>query len=349
MIDFNVNRSTFVIAEIGANHNGDMEIARKMIDSAKSCGADAVKFQSWDTTLFSKQVYDENKFLEDDYRDRNDYTLREIMEEFMMSYDQFAELKAYCDQNDIVFSSTPFSVREITDLVKLGVEYLKIASMDLTNPELLEAAGGTGLPILLSTGFGTLDEIERAVRIVEDNGGDKIVLLHCVSLYPPDDSEVNLNNMDMLRSAFGYPVGFSDHTLGTEISIASIAKGAIVLEKHFTTDKTMFGWDHHMSADPLEMTQICNAARRIDKALGSTRRVVGAGEREKRDAYRRSVVAARTLKKGEVITRDAIAFRRPGTGISPMDYERVVGMTAAHDISDDMIITDDDLVKPAAV
>ena len=343
---FELSDKTFIIAEIGANHNGDVNLARKMIDSAKACGADAVKFQSWDTTLFSEQVYQDNRFLDDDYADRNDYTLRQVMEAYMLAYDQLAELKAYCDEQDITFSSTPFSVREVEDLVKLDVDYIKIASMDLVNPELLEAAADTKLPIVLSTGFGTLDEIEQAVRILEDNGNQNIVMLHCVSLYPPQDDEVNLNNMDMLQTAFGYPVGFSDHTLGTEISIAAIAKGARVLEKHFTTDKTMEGWDHKISADPPELKTICDAAARISVALGSSRRRLCTREMERRDAYRRSIVAARDIPRGEAITRQDLTFRRPGTGMSPMDFNLVVGMIAARDIAYDMIITEDDLAKP---
>lgn len=344
---FEPGQRTYVIAEIGANHNGDMETARRLIDSAKACGADAVKFQSWDTTLFSRQVYEENRFLEDDYRNRNDYSLKEIMEEFSLNFEQMTELKEYSLQSGIHYSTTPFSVRELEELIRLGAPYIKIASMDLVNPEILEAAGGAKLPVLLSTGFGTLDEIEQAVRIIEDGGNRDIVILHCLGLYPPDDSEINLNNMSMLREAFGYPVGFSDHTLGAEVSIAAIAKGAVVLEKHFTLDKQMFGWDHAISADPPEMAQICSAAGRIHEALGSARRVVGKRELERRNSYRRSIVSARFIPKGEVLTREDIAFRRPGTGINPMQFRSILGMTAAVDIPDDTVIDPDQLSTPS--
>jgi len=342
---FESGRPTYVIAEIGANHNGDIALAHKLIDTAKACGADAVKFQSWDTTIFSKTVYEKNHFLGDDYRGRSDYTLREIVEEFALSADEMRILRDYCGKIGIDFSSTPFSEPQLDELLALNPPYIKIASMDLTNPRLLKAAGRSGRTVVLSTGFGTLDEIDRAVRMVETTGNRDIVILHCVALYPPDDGEVNLNNMEMLRSAFGYPVGFSDHTLGVEVSLAAIAKDAVILEKHFTLDKTMFGWDHHMSVDPTELAAICRGRDRIHAALGSARRTVGNRELERRDEYRRSIVAARDIKVGQLITEDAIDFRRPGTGISPDMARFIVGMVAVRDIAVDRLISFDDLEK----
>lgn len=340
---FRAGQRTYVIAEIGANHNGEMALARKLIDAAKASGADAVKFQSWDTTLFSREVYDQNYFLQDDYRDRDDYTLKEIVEAFAVDEDQLAELSGYCREVGIDFSSTPFTVPQLEYLAGLGVPYIKIASMDLNNPRLLRAAGRTDLPVLLSTGFGTLAEIERAVRLIEGEGNRRIVILHCISLYPPADEEVNLANMDMLAGAFGYPVGFSDHTLGAEISLAAIARGAVVLEKHFTLDKEMFGWDHKISADPSELEVICRGARRIHAALGSPVRTVGENERAQRDEYRRSIVSARAIKAGEMLREEDLDFRRPGTGIDPMEWGRVAGMVAARDIPEDTVIRMADL------
>jgi N-acetylneuraminate synthase len=200
---------------------------------------------------------------------------------------------------------------------------------------------------VLSTGFGTLAEIDRAVRIVEGDSNRDIVLLHCIALYPPADDEVNLDNMDMLRAAFGYPVGFSDHTAGAEVSLAAMAKRAVVLEKHFTLDKTMFGWDHHMSVDPDELRAICRGRDRIHAALGTMRRVVGARELARRDEYRRSIVAARDIRAGETITEDAIDFRRPGTGLDPFMADIVVGMVATRTIAEDTLISLDDLAQGA--
>lgn len=335
---FAPGRPTYVIAEIGANHNGDIDLARKMIDVAKSCGADAVKFQSWDTTIFSKTVYEKNYFLGDDYRNRKDYTLKEIVEEFALSFEQMRDLGVYCRRVGIDFASTPFNLRQLDELVSLQPPFVKIASMDLTNPRLLRAAGQTGLPVLLSTGFGELDEIDRAVRLIEAEGNRDITILHCVSLYPPADEEVNLNNMDMLRTTFGYPVGFSDHTIGAEISFAAMAKGAVVLEKHFTLDKNMFGWDHKMSADADELAAICRGRDRIHAALGSSRRVIGDRERGRRDEYRRSIVSAREIKAGEVISEDAIDFRRPGTGLSPDLADMIVGAVSLRDLPADSLL-----------
>jgi N-acetylneuraminate synthase len=337
-------QSTYVIAEIGANHNGDLVLARKMIDTAKACGADAVKFQSWDTTIFSKIVYDKNYFLGDDYRNRKDYTLREIVEEFALSAEDMHELRDHCRQVGIGFASTPFNERQLDELIALDPPFIKVASMDLTNPRLLQAAGRSGRTIVLSTGFGNIDEIDRAIRTIEATGNRNIVILHCVALYPPEDAEVNLNNMEMLRTAFGYPVGFSDHTLGIEISLAAIAQGAVMLEKHFTLDKTMFGWDHQMSADPAELAAICRGRDRIHAALGSHRRTIGPRELARRDEYRRSIVAACNIQAGQEITDAVIDFRRPGTGIAPAMADFIVGMVAVRDIAADTLISLDDLI-----
>lgn len=336
---FDPNGPTYVIAEIGANHNGDLDLARQHVDAAKAAGCDAVKFQSWDTTLFSKEVYEKNFFLGDDYRDRKDFTLKEIMAKFALSKSALSELNQYCKSKGIAFSSTPFSVEQLHELVEFDPPYIKIASMDLNNPRLLKAAGETKRTIVLSTGFGTLAEIDRALGWIEATGNSQIVLLHCVSLYPPADNEVNLDNMDMLRTTFGYPVGFSDHTLGAEIAIASIAKRAVVLEKHFTLDKSMFGWDHHMSADPTEMQVIMRGRDRIHAALGTMRRRPPVRELERRAEYRRSIVSVRDIPEGKVISADDLDLRRPGTGIDPSLIELVIGARALRSIPADTRIS----------
>ncbi|MDP6390070.1 MAG: N-acetylneuraminate synthase family protein, partial [Alphaproteobacteria bacterium] len=313
---FEAGQRTYVIAEIGANHNGDMDLARRMIDRANDIGCDCVKFQSWNSDIFAKEVYDQNYFLTDDYRDRDDYSLKEIVDEYAVSADQLGELKAYCDEVGIDFASTPFERVQIDDLVRLDAPFIKIASMDLNNDHLLGHAAATGKTILLSTGFGSLAEIEHAVKTIEAAGNRNIVLLHCVSLYPPRDDQVNLNNMDMLGEAFGYPVGYSDHTIGVEVSLAAIAKGAVALEKHYTLDKEMTGWDHAISADPDELAAIVRGAERIHAALGSRRREPPEDDAQKA-AYRRSIVSARDIKAGEKIDEAALTFRRPGAGIEP--------------------------------
>jgi len=345
-MQFKDGQKTYVIAEIGANHNGDMELAREMIDRAKALGSDCVKFQSWDTSIFSKKVYQDNFFLNDDYRRRNDYTLEEIVKEFALSPEELAELKAYCDTKEIQFTSTPFEHSQVDDLVGLDVPFLKIASMDLNNDHLLRHAAATGKPILLSTGFGTMAEIDHAIGTIEKCGNKEIVILHCVSIYPPRDDQVNLNNIETLRAAFGYPVGFSDHTIGIDISLAAMAKGAVVLEKHYTLDKTMIGWDHKISADPDELGAIVTAAGRIHEALGSTRRIPPEDPNRKAE-YRRSIVSARDIQKGEVIDQSAITYRRPGTGLTPNSDTLLIGGTATRDIPADTIIDFSDIQAKA--
>lgn len=328
----------YVIAEIGANHNGDMDLARKHIDAAKACGADAAKFQSWDTNLFSKKVYEDNYFLTDDYRDRDDYTLKEIVQEFAVTKEQLGELANYCRSVGIDFASTPFEPDQVDPLVELGAPFVKIASMDVNNDRILQRAARSGLPVVMSVGMASIGEIDQAVSVLEDAKVSELVLLHCTALYPTPPEEVNLLAMDTLRQ-FGYPVGFSDHSLGTSIALGAVARGAVVIEKHFTLDKNMFGWDHKMSMSPEEMKVICDGAREIHIALGSARRSVGAREMNQRTAFRRSIVAARSIKAGEVLSEDSITFRRPGTGLDPTLAGQILGMKARRDIEYDSMIT----------
>jgi sialic acid synthase SpsE len=344
-MQFSISQRPYIIAEVGANHNGDMELASKMIRVAKEIGCDAVKFQSWDEGLFAKIIYEENKFIGDDYRERSDHSLKTIMAEFKVTRDQLGELSEYCNNIGVNFLSTPFSPTQIDDLVSFGVRFIKIASMDLVSDYLLRHAARTGLPIVLSTGFGTLEEIDHAVQTIEREGNRQIVLLHCVALYPPPDEYVNLANIEMLRTSFGYPVGFSDHTLGIDIALASFARGAMMLEKHFTLDKEMFGWDHKISADVPEMAAICTARGRIHAAIGVQRRVVSSEERGRTVEFRRSIVAARDIRKGETITERDITYRRPGRGLTP-NYDRmVIGCVAARDIAADDLLDWSDLTS----
>ncbi len=320
--------SPYIIAEIGANHNGNMDLARALIDAAKAAGADAAKFQSWGKDLFARSVYDGAAGLEDQ------------VGKYAVTRDDMTSLAGYCADAGIDFMSTPFSPAEVAHLDSLAPASIKIASMDLNNPEMLRAVARTGRRVILSTGMGSLGEIEQAVRIIEDEGNRDLVILHCVSLYPPaTDDVINLRNMATIAQAFGYPVGYSDHTMGIEIPLAAIALGAVVIEKHFTLDKEMEGWDHAVSADPSEMAVIVTAAHRIPAALGSARRVVSADERKAGDIMRRSAVTARPIKLGEAITAADIAFRRPGTGISPDQAHMLHGLVAARDLDGDTVIS----------
>jgi sialic acid synthase SpsE len=335
----------YIIAELGSNHNGDMGLARKLIHAAKSAGADCVKFQSWSKeTIFSKETYENNFFLSDDYRNRTDYTLEQIVEKFSISEQQLLEMKQYADEIGIDCTSTPFSKKEVDFLTeKLKSPFIKVASMDLNNYPFLEYIAEKGLPIVLSTGLSELYEIDKAIRTIEKAGNSQMVLLHCVSIYPPKDEEVNLRNIQTLQTLYPYPVGFSDHTLGFSIPLAAVTMGACIIEKHFTLDKSLFGWDHKISALPDELKIICDESKRIWTSLGSNRILCEEGE-ERKAAFRRSIVATRKIKAGEVVQENDIDFKRPGTGIAPAESQYVIGRMVRKDIGADELILWNDLI-----
>lgn len=336
----------YIIAELGSNHNGDMKLAKQLIVEAKAAGADCVKFQSWSKeTIFAKKKYDDNYFIADDYRDRNDYTLEEIVEEYSISDQELLDMKSFADEVGIDCSSTPFSKREADFLVdKLETPFIKVASMDLNNYPFLEYLANKGKPIVISTGLSELYEIDKAIKVIESTGNKQIVILHCVSTYPPIDSDVNLNNMKTLMDTYPeYCVGFSDHTIGTEIPLASAAMGACLIEKHFTLNKDMEGWDHKVSANQEELELIVKGVKRINDALGSYR-IKATESDEKKSEFRRSIVLTRAMTRGEAITLEDVDYKRPGSGISPEMTDFIVGMTVNKDLEYDHILTKEDLI-----
>ncbi len=341
--DLTSGKKPYIIAEIGSNHNGDIELAKKMILKAKECGADCVKFQSWSKdTIFSKKVYQDNFFLRDDYRNRTDYTLEEIVDKYSVDTMEHHVLKAFCDEIQIDFSSTGFSKKEIDLLVdELNVPFIKVASMDITNVPFLSYIATKGKPVVISTGLCGLSDINTAIECLQKNGCKEIVILHCVSIYPPKDEEVNLNNIDTYKMLYKYPVGYSDHTLGITAPIMSLAKNVCIIEKHFTLDNDMVGWDHKISANPEQLKAICDAASVGYKMLGTSEIVVNEDE-ERRGAFQRSIVASRKIKAGEKITMEDLDFKRPGTGIAPKDYRIILGRIATRDIEFDQIISLED-------
>ena len=334
------NQRPYIIAELGANHNGDMDLARTLIKTAKECGADAVKLQSWTVDdLFSKKKYEDNYFLGDDYRNRTDYSLKTVMEAYAVSKEQHIELQKYCEELDIDFVSTPFSMAGADMLVdELHVPYLKIASLDVDNIPFLRHVGSKGVPVVISTGLTGMDDVCAAVKALEEGGCHEIVILHCVSMYPPKDEHVNLNNIDMYNMVFDYPVGYSDHTIGTVAPIMSIAKNVCIIEKHFTMDKNMEGWDHKVSADPAELKAICDAARQGYTMLGNYHKVV-VEDQNRRDEFKRSIVAKHDMPAGHILTFEDLDYKRPGTGISPKYYEALIGRELKHDVKYDDIFT----------
>lgn len=333
----------YIIAEIGSNHNGKVDLAMKMIDVAKEKGADCVKFQSWSkNTIFSKKKYQDNYFLNDDYRNREDTNLESIVEKYSLSKKDHETLKNYCDRKNIDFASTPFSFEEVDFLVeKLDVKFIKIASMDLNNYPFIEYIAKKRKPIVLSTGLSKLAEIEKAVELILKYN-EKLVLLHCISKYPPKINEINLNNIDMLRDLFNIPVGFSDHSIGFSIPLLSVSKGVCIIEKHFTLDKSMKGWDHKISANPEEFEIIAKKSKEIFKSLGSYNRVVNESERRIKE-FRRSIVLKENLKAGTIIKREYLDFKRPGTGIKPGEIKYILGRKLKNDKFNDEVLNWKDL------
>ena len=332
----------YVIAEIGANHNGDMSLAKKMIDSAVECGCDAVKFQSWDKSLLSRSEFEANTVFTDSKK-KHFGSLEEMVEKYYLRKEQHFELRDYCIDKGVDFSSTPFSNDEVDLLNDLGVEFFKVASMDINNLPLLKYMAQFNKPIILSTGMATVGEIEQAVKTIEDQGNTKIIILHCISVYPPDNNDINLNNIKMLQDIFNYPVGFSDHTIGFSIPLASVVLGSCIIEKHFTLDKELPGWDHEISANPEEIKIIVDGSKDIYESLGNIRRVVSSAEQEKKKKFRRSIVLNKDMSKGEVITEENISFKRPGTGIHPDEIKYVLGKTLKVDCEFDHILSKEEL------
>lgn len=333
----------YIIAEIGSNHNGDMVLAKEMILSAKACGVDAVKFQSWSpATLIAREEYERNTKYTDNPK-KHFGSLREMCERYYLRPEQHYELKEFCDENEIDFCSSPFANHEVDLLEDLGVPFHKVASMDINNLLLLRHIARTGKPVLLSTGMSTLTEIETAVKTIEAEGNKNIVLLHCIAIYPPKHEDINLLNITMLQQTFGYPVGFSDHSMGFTIPIASVALGACVIEKHFTIDKDLPGWDHMISADPPEMKMLAEETKIIAKSMGSYVRTVSADEEAKKLKFRRSVVATRPIAKGAVITPEDLTAKRPGLGIPPNEITNLYGRTVTRDVLEDDVLRWEDI------
>jgi N-acetylneuraminate synthase len=327
----------YIVAEIGSNHNGDMDLCRRLIDSAAESGAHAVKFQSWtDKSLIAEEEYARNTSYAD--KKRHFGSLREMVTAYQFTSEQHFEAAAHCKSRGIAFCSSPFAPEEVDLLERLDVPFFKIASMDINHFSLLKHVARKRRPVIISTGMSTLAEIDRAVETVRAEGNEQIVLLHCVSIYPPEYDTIHLRNMATLQQAFDVPVGFSDHTLGTAIPLAAIALGACMIEKHFTLDQDMEGWDHAISANPEQLKTIVQEGKNIVTALGDSERTVSAAEVEKRKKFRRSLVTTRQLQRGHVLTEADLDAKRPGTGIRPDEIPYVLGRRLASDLNADQVL-----------
>lgn len=321
----------FVIAEAGVNHNGDLKLARALIDVAVEAGADAVKFQTFQAEHL---VTPEAPKAEYQRRTTGDSESQfEMLQRLELSADAQRELQSYCHERGIIFLSTPFDEEAVDLLDKLGVPAFKISSGDLTNSPLLEHVASKGKPVILSTGMSELSELIEAVSVLNIAGCENPVLLHCVSNYPAEPAEVNLRAMQTMRSAFDVPVGFSDHTKGIDVALAAVALGACVIEKHFTLDRTLPGPDHRASLEPAELRELVRSIRRVETALGSGRKVPTASEIETAKVARRSLVAARDIPAGATLERDMVVMRRPGTGLSPAMLNTLLDRRAVCEIA----------------
>lgn len=321
---------TYVIAEIGVNHNGDVGLAKQMIDVAAKSTADAVKFQ----TFFADELVTRNAKkaayqLASTDKTQSQYDMLKALE---LSADEFAELNSYCIQKDIAFLSTPFSFRAVDLLDDVGVHAFKVSSGDLTYLQMLDHMARKGKPIILSTGMGNMSEIEDAVRAIEAAGNTRISILHCVSNYPAAAEDCNLAAMDTIAAAFGYPVGWSDHTQGPAMTLAAVARGAKIIEKHITLDVTMDGPDHSASMMPDEFSQMMRDIRNIEIAIGTGVKRPTEAELNTAEVARRSLTVTRDIRKGDVLVEADIAILRPGTGLQPKQLSMVLGQSLAVDV-----------------
>lgn len=355
--------STFIIAEAGVNHNGSLELAHQLIDVAVAAGADAVKFQTFQAQHLVGQHAPKAQY-QQQTTDASESQF-EMIRKLELSVDAHQQLKAYCEQCGIEFMSTPFDSESVDLLVNLGVKRLKIPSGEITSAPLILQMAQTGLPLIVSSGMATLGEMETALSVlaygythtsapscVEEFAAayhsaagqqalqEKVTLLQCTTEYPAPAHALNLRVMDTFKTAFGLPVGLSDHSQGIHIPIAAVALGAQVIEKHFTLDRTLPGPDHQASLEPQELTAMVRAIREVESALGSGRKMPDPVELKNRPIARKSLVAARQIRAGECFTKENLTLKRPATGISPLFYWEYLGKTAQQEYAVD------DLIQP---
>ena len=330
----------FVIAEAGVNHDGELDTAMALVDAAADAGADAVKFQTFepgelvtaDSTLASYQRAGVPSASGQ----------REMLERLRFGADEHGALVRHCAARGITFLSTPFDARSAALLASLGVSALKVGSGELTNTPFLAELAGYGLPILLSTGMGTIEEVDAAVAVVRD-GGAPLALLQCVSSYPAPDEDANLRAIDTMRERYGVAVGYSDHSTGLDLSLAAVARDACLIERHLTLDRRRPGPDHAMSLEPAQLTELIARIRVLQSWLGDGVKRPQPSEDELRVVARRSIVAARALEAGEVLDAAALAIKRPGDGLAPSRLPSLVGRRLRHAVAADRQLADDDL------
>ena len=339
-------KRTIIIAEAGVNHNGNLEMAREMVRQAKWAGADYVKFQTAVPELVISTYAPKAEYQKETTGDADSQL--EMCKAIHLPLTDYAGLKALCDEEGIGFMSTPFDLVSIDLLAELGQDYFKIPSGEITNLPYLRKIAAIGIPVILSCGMSTLDEIEDAILVLTGNHPDypseskltrdDITVLHCNTQYPTPYQDVNLLAMREIADKLNVKTGYSDHTQGIEVSIAAAALGAVVVEKHFTLSRFLPGPDHKASLEPAELREMVTAIRHIDEALGDGHKGVSESEKGNIVVARKSIIAARDIKKGEVFTEENLTVKRPGNGVSPMKWDKVLGMTASRDFHTDELI-----------
>ena len=328
--------SVYIIAEAGVNHNGSLELAKRMADVAKEAGADVVKYQTAIPELVIS-VFAEKADYQKEQTGEGESQL-DMVRKLHFDFESHRELKAYCESIGIRYLSTPFDLKSLEFLGELDMPYMKIPSGEITNLPLLIAAAKQKTPIILSTGMSNMEDVRFAYDVLLEHGCPEVILLHCNTQYPTPFEDANIRAMLSLKEEFGCKVGYSDHTLGIEAPIAAVALGAEVIEKHFTLDKTMEGPDHAASLDPLELKAMVKAIRNIEKGLGDGVKQRSRSEADTIAVARKSIVAAKDIKAGEVFSEENLTVKRPGNGVSPTRWFEVLGKEAKRDFREDELI-----------
>ncbi|MDR1982633.1 MAG: N-acetylneuraminate synthase [Holosporaceae bacterium] len=324
---------TFIIAEAGVNHNGSVELAKRLVDEAIEAGCDAVKFQTFKAENVVSRIAEKAEYQKK--HTGSEENQLQMIKKLELSFEDFRELKKYCDNRGIMFLSSPFDTESVDFLANLGVEFFKIPSGEIVNLPFLRKVASYEKKVILSTGMATLNEVTAAVSVLNSC---EISLLHCTTEYPCPYEEVNLRAIQTLKNEFGLEVGYSDHTEGIEVAIAAVAMGATIIEKHFTIDKNMEGPDHKASLQLYELKKMVSTIRNIEKAFGNGEKVPSQSELKNIPIVRKSVVAKCAIKKGEVFSEKNITTKRPGNGISPMKWDAIIGSRAAKDYAKDELI-----------
>ncbi len=335
-----IQNQCFIIAEAGVNHNGNINLAKKLVDKACEAGVDAIKFQTFKAENLVTKEAPKAEYQKNTTGNGSQF---EMLKKLELSFEDHISLKNYCTEKGIIFISTPFDFESVDLLEKIDVPIYKVSSGDLTNLPLLKYIANKNKPIILSTGMANLGEVEEAVEAIYKIGNKNLILLHCTSNYPTAYEDVNLRAMVTMKEAFKLPIGYSDHTIGIEVPIAAVTLGAKVIEKHFTLDKAMDGPDHRASLEPDKLKMMVDGIRNIEKAMGDGIKSCNRSEENTKSVARKSIVASRDIKKEEIITINDISFKRPEGGLRPKYLDLIIGKSATRDIYENEFIIFSDI------